>query len=205
MPNALNLAGKKFGRLVAIERIGTSPEGLALWRCVCDCGAEKVARSIALTQGNTRSCGCLNLERKRESAQLRRKHTPLDAAKKIQLSAYERGALGRGFEWSLTDKEFFEITSRDCHYCGAAPVECCHVARKGNGDYFANGIDRIDSTKGYTLENTVPCCSPCNHAKRNHSKAKFIARCVAVAERNKAEVTPAHWYKRGARFLRTAA
>lgn len=36
-----------------------------------------------------------------------------------------------------------------------------------------NGIDRIDSTKGYSADNCVPCCSKCNRMKLDHSIEDF--------------------------------
>ena len=36
--NAKDLKGRKFGRLTAIERIGTSKKQLAIWRFQCECG-----------------------------------------------------------------------------------------------------------------------------------------------------------------------
>jgi hypothetical protein len=36
-----------------------------------------------------------------------------------------------------------------------------------------NGIDRVDNTKGYTLENCVPCCTRCNLAKHTMSLTAF--------------------------------
>lgn len=36
-----------------------------------------------------------------------------------------------------------------------------------------NGIDRVDSSKGYTLDNCVPCCSKCNYAKHEMSVEEF--------------------------------
>lgn len=46
---ALDLSGQRFGKLVAIERVGTciSPKS-ALWRCVCDCGADVLIGSHTL-------------------------------------------------------------------------------------------------------------------------------------------------------------
>lgn len=35
------------------------------------------------------------------------------------------------------------------------------------------GLDRIDSTKGYTMDNLVSCCETCNRAKRHMSLAEF--------------------------------
>ena len=53
----LQLAGRRFTRLVAIERLPGS--GHARWRCACDCGRETVVHATALMSENTRSCGCL--------------------------------------------------------------------------------------------------------------------------------------------------
>ena len=60
--SALDLAGQKFGRLTAIECIGRNKANRNLWRCVCDCGNEKIATSSDLKKGVTRSCGCLAKE-----------------------------------------------------------------------------------------------------------------------------------------------
>ena len=36
-----------------------------------------------------------------------------------------------------------------------------------------NGIDRIDSSKGYSVDNCVPCCAKCNYAKHDLSIDDF--------------------------------
>lgn len=56
-----DLTGKRFGRLVAIER-SDSLNGHARWRCKCDCGKECVVHTASLKSGNTRSCGCYKTE-----------------------------------------------------------------------------------------------------------------------------------------------
>lgn len=63
-----DLAGQKFGRLSAIQRNGTHKSGDAMWKCLCDCGAEKSVRAIHLRSGKSRSCGCLALEEKSDRA-----------------------------------------------------------------------------------------------------------------------------------------
>lgn len=57
--HAIDLKGKRFGKLVVEKRVGTSPDRHALWRCKCDCGKMTTVRSIDLVSGNTKSCGCL--------------------------------------------------------------------------------------------------------------------------------------------------
>lgn len=56
-----DLTGKRFGRLVAIEDVG-SRRKRRVWKCMCDCGNEVLVESTSLIQGNTRSCGCLQAE-----------------------------------------------------------------------------------------------------------------------------------------------
>lgn len=54
-----NLEGKKFGRLMVIERSEIRSNRGVVWKCQCDCGniVEKV--SADLLTGNVSSCGCL--------------------------------------------------------------------------------------------------------------------------------------------------
>jgi hypothetical protein len=40
MPKALDLTGKRFGRLIAISK-AESRNGKTYWLCKCDCGVEK--------------------------------------------------------------------------------------------------------------------------------------------------------------------
>jgi hypothetical protein len=37
-----------------------------------------------------------------------------------------------------------------------------------------SGIDRVDSNKGYTIDNCVPCCKTCNLAKAELSQRDFL-------------------------------
>lgn len=56
-----NLAGRRFGRLVAVEVSGKSDK-TNVWLCRCDCGATKNVITRRLMNGETRSCGCLRRE-----------------------------------------------------------------------------------------------------------------------------------------------
>jgi hypothetical protein len=49
-----------------------------------------------------------------------------------------------------------------------------HRSPHGTGDFTYNGIDKIDSGKGYTVNNVVSCCKKCNFAKSNMSQGEFI-------------------------------
>ncbi len=58
-----DLAGKRFGRLIAIEPTERrDSKGSVFWKCRCDCGNETEVDENSLTSGNTVSCGCRKSE-----------------------------------------------------------------------------------------------------------------------------------------------
>lgn len=64
---ARDLTGLRFGLLTAMARVAPAlrrqaqrGSRIAEWECICACGRKTVVRSDVLTQGRTRSCGCLN-------------------------------------------------------------------------------------------------------------------------------------------------
>ena len=62
---AVRLEGQRFDRLTVIEETGRRGQGRGksvLWKCLCDCGNEKIANTASLHSGNVRSCGCIYLE-----------------------------------------------------------------------------------------------------------------------------------------------
>lgn len=56
-----NLEEQRFGKLVAIRKVGKK-FGQNLWLCKCDCGNETEVPTSSLTNGLTKSCGCLMRE-----------------------------------------------------------------------------------------------------------------------------------------------
>ncbi len=55
-----DLTGRRFERLVVVERVESTKRGQARWSCVCDCGTTShVVRGSHLTQNLVKSCRCL--------------------------------------------------------------------------------------------------------------------------------------------------
>lgn len=57
MPGA-DLAGQRFGRLVAMNVASFRITNKIVWRCLCDCGSEAFAIVPHLRDGRRVSCGC---------------------------------------------------------------------------------------------------------------------------------------------------
>jgi hypothetical protein len=61
----------------------------------------------------------------------------------------------------------------DCHYCGTPPQK--------HKKLVYTGIDRKDSSLGYTVDNCVSCCTTCNTAKGTKPYAVFIEYLNRIA------------------------
>ena len=62
MPKTLDLAGVRFGRLLAVRCVGTNKNRQRVWLCRCDCGRQTRVTTNNLRTGNTKSCGCGQIE-----------------------------------------------------------------------------------------------------------------------------------------------
>lgn len=145
---SLDLLGQKFGRLKVIEKM-PSKDSRSMWRCICDCGNEKVVSGRNLKKGLTRSCGCLQ----REIFAKNTNNPPTHKSTGTRLHNEWRAMKARCYIKSCSNYE---------HY-GANGIRVCSEW-KNDFDAFkkwalANGykdeltIDRIDVEKDYSPDN----------------------------------------------------
>ena len=67
MGKFIDLTGKRFGRLIVIQRTDQYQSGHIAWLCRCDCGNVAVVSGNRLKQGVTKSCGCYKREKTAET------------------------------------------------------------------------------------------------------------------------------------------
>lgn len=53
-----NILGYRFGKLLVVDRAESLPDKTAVWKCVCDCGQERLIAGTGLRAGRHKSCGC---------------------------------------------------------------------------------------------------------------------------------------------------
>jgi hypothetical protein len=93
-------------------------------------------------------------------------HTPMG-----KFHGYKRTTKRRKLKWALTKEEFMTFWQKSCIYCG---------------DTISTiGLDRIDNSKGYTLNNVVPCCWICNYMKNSRTKEEFLSQCRKIIAHDK--------------------
>ena len=88
-------------------------------------------------------------------------------------------ATSKNLEFEFSKEEFLSLTSQPCHYCGC--IDTHAFSDTSVPATVFNGIDRKDSHKGYTRENSVSCCSMCNQMKNSLCEDVFIRRMAHIA------------------------
>lgn len=71
MTKRLELSGKKFHLLQVVEFSHMQNKN-SMWRCICECGAEKVIKGSLMISGLCKSCGCFNSSGKIKHGHTRR-------------------------------------------------------------------------------------------------------------------------------------
>lgn len=94
-------------------------------------------------------------------------------------------------EFNLSFEDFNSLVKQNCYYCGSVPIfpERFKSEFKNRDIIYFNGIDRIDSTMGYQLNNCVPCCTKCNSMKSDLKLEDFLKHVIKIYEFNQSSTT----------------
>lgn len=146
----IDLTGKRFGRLVVVQRTENSKRGESNWFCKCDCGGTKIVKGNHLREGSTKSCGCLEKENRLE---VNKKHG----------GRYER----LYSVWLGIRKRCFNVNEPAYHNYGGRGITVCHewndyetfrewALKSGYDENAPRGkctLDRIDVNGNYEPSN----------------------------------------------------
>lgn len=167
-------AGLKFGRLTIVGP-GVVGSGRRKYLCACDCGAHVFSTLDDLSSGNTMSCGCLRSEvSRKKSLAARSGDRAMRAELSVLYNSYKMAAKKKGRKFDLSKDEFLALVSSDCHYCGASPGRRIKGYHNDSGLRW-NGVDRIDNSLGYSLENCQAACWTCNRTRGAMDYNEFMS------------------------------
>lgn len=161
---------KNFNRWTILEEAGSDRWGNKLLKCQCLCGVIRTVTATTIRNNRSKSCNCLQKE-------IVRKRMGLPegiSERNRKFRTYKRKAKEKDIEFSLDIDTFVKITSSNCFYCGTLPLPYAKE-KQSNGAFIGNGLDRVDNSKGYILDNVVPCCTQCNWAKNVQSQEEFYS------------------------------
>jgi hypothetical protein len=169
------LVGEKYNRLYVKEFSHSDKRARKWFHVKCDCGNVKIVMGAAMVSGNTKSCGCYGKESAR-SKRISDNHSEVTAI----MLGYKRHAEVRGFKWLLSREDVLGVIKMPCNYCGVQPSNVKRTKNSIGDGLSYSGIDRVDSSKDYTVDNIVPCCKICNYAKSNMPLAKFREWAIKI-------------------------
>lgn len=171
-----DLKDERYGRWTVVDKSNTKPYS---WNCVCDCGTKAVIPAGRLRDGRHKKCrSCQGNLRTGPNSPFWK------GCGEISKSFYGhvRGtAKRRRLYFDLTIKEIsdlFEQQNRACALSGL-PLSFEHKYRKKSNTTAS--LDRIDSRKGYTLDNVQWVHKDVNLMKMNLSEDRLIELCVSIA------------------------
>jgi len=144
-----DLSGKVFGRLTAIKPTKKNSKRNWVWLAICSCGNEVMVPGAYLTNGHTKSCGCL---KKEIAAQGIKERSLTHGKSKTRIYKI----------WEAMRRRCNTTTCPDYKWYGGKGIRVCEEWVKfkpfqdwslSNGDQDGLTIDRIDSGRGYSPDN----------------------------------------------------
>lgn len=181
--NRIDMIGKVYNSWTVISEAGRRGK-IVLYNAVCSgCDRTFVVQGQNLRTGRSKTCvECGQL--RSNKAKIGRKKSKKSAEQmrvEYLFRDKKKNAKSRGISWDLTIEQFQQLIFKNCHYTGLPPSNTVNIlAHKGlhkdfeeNGWITYNGIDRLNSSKGYEFNNCVPCSSIANKAKLDMSEAEF--------------------------------
>lgn len=133
-----------------------------------------------MNRGSRTHCGCKT--RELQSIQKRKKYG--ESLKNRVIDYYKGNARKRNLEFNLKNEEMIKLMDGNCYYCGIEPFNIMKH-KNSYGEIKYNGIDRLDSSKGYIKGNVVSCCKRCNRMKNTYTEKEFLLIIKNIYEYSK--------------------
>jgi hypothetical protein len=108
----IDLAGRRFGRLIARRVVVRAPR--VQWLCSCDCGRTVRVRNNNLLSGNTRSCGCAHVRHGQAKFGHRSTeyHAWINMKSRVRRDRNYRGRVSICRRWSVFENFFADMGRR---------------------------------------------------------------------------------------------
>ncbi len=184
---------------VRYDSIKGSKRAYGLFECHC-CGQQFEALLTDVKAGHTRSCGCMKIK-KFEYAPYYGK-IDINPSKEKIIKAIKVMKREAHHEIYLTDEEIGKLLFSDCYWFGVKPSRL-FFTKLGELPFYVHGVDRLDSSKPYTKENSVACSAEANYFKGAILSEKFLEMCNQVVKTNERRIRDNKTYTTGKRLPAT--
>lgn len=170
-----DLTGKQIDQLLVVDYDASIHQ----YQCQCQCGNMTFRDYTSLMQSGTKQCwDCRN---RMLSITKWKGYGEISMDKWISI---KRSASVRNLEFEITMEQawdLFESQNRKCALSGL-PLE--FYSKKQDRAKTSASLDRIDSTRGYTIDNVQWVHKHINSMKMDLDEAQFIQLCSMVVHHN---------------------
>ena len=171
------LKGQIFGRLKVKEWQSGSRQEKGGWICQCECGNTTIVPSNSLTDGRTRSCGCIPREQNWQG---------VGKISGNYWSRLKKNAEKRGISFDIKIEDAWELFLNQEGRCAVSGREL-HLERqylcpRKDTPRQTASLDRINSDGGYSLNNVQWVHIQVNLAKHKLTTEEFLQLCREVVE-----------------------
>jgi len=172
--------GNKFGKLLALNKEKDKNGYYTRYKCLCDCGNIHIVSTTHLRAGRITHCGC--------ERSFGAKHSLWAGIGEISSAFWYdkiiRSASGvkgnrRIKKVTITIEEAWNLFLKQERKCALTGIILI-FPNKSKGSYTAS-LDRIDSSKDYTLDNVQWVHKDINIMKNKFDNQYFIDMCKKVA------------------------
>lgn len=180
---AKNLTNKRLGLLIGQKLSNkTDKHGNKYWECLCDCGNTVTVVYSELISGRKNNCGCIKHPKGN-------KHKSWSGCKDISGSFWCRikaSAKLRNIPFDITIEQAWEILQKQ-EYKSYLSGKLLYLPKASNDYHTGNctaSLDRIDSGKGYTIDNVSWVHKDENLIKGGHSVEELLYWCNFVTNKD---------------------
>lgn len=137
----------------------------------CKCGEELYVNEKDVNNSLRTKCKKCFLDNIKNLKELNISNEDIEKLDNMFQNNIVKRSIKLGLNCTLTLHDYLHLITQNCYYCGVKPEQETII---NNKLLLHNGIDRLDSKKGYEKDNVVPCCTKCNMAKGSLSKEEFL-------------------------------
>lgn len=176
-----DLTGRKVGKLSVVEFLKKKKDnGRRLWLCQCDCGNLAEIEAVGIMSNLVQSCGCLKRLIGKEH-QSWKGHQDISG---VYFGGLKTGARKRNLEFNITIEQVWNLFLKQDKKCAYTKIELYFSKSRVKYGLGTASLDRIDSTKGYILDNVQWIHKDLQRMKMDFSHEEFINYCKLIAKNN---------------------
>ena len=175
---------QKIGKLTLIT-IHRQTKQRKWWLCQCEYGNQISRREDYICRMEHRhytpSCGCSY------PISLGHKHPHWKGCGKLSSTHFigiQGKAKRKNIPFTITIQEVWDLFLKQNQKCAISGVDLQFAESKKTGEIMTASLDRIDSSKGYILDNVQWVHKDVNKMKNTTSQSEFINWCKIIANYN---------------------